>query len=515
MFDSGNRYTRACFPGTRERLFISIAQWISNADNPVCWLSGLAGAGKSTIAQSVSSLCVEQDLLAATFFFSRTIDDCRSTTKLFPTIAYQLAKYIPALRPLIHNAFDEDPFIPSKAARYQFESLIVKPFQSLKGHDFPRKVVVIDAIDECDDKQSAEFVIRLLADAVVRYHLPLQFFFTSRPERHIENAFKGIHTMTCTFRLQDFDAQDDIRLFLDARFEEIYEAHSDVMCLIPKPWPLADDVTSILSMCSGLFIVASCALKFIDDECDLPNYRLQIILSDRAQYSSVYGDLDALYRQILDIPPSSLEDSICLVLGTIIFLAQPLPLAALEHLCSTRLPAGHVRLTLRWLRSILVIPDEEGKPVQIFHESLRDFVTDKRRSSDHFLDPRVHNASITRLCLDLILTSQNSTENDEAEPSTRTWMDSTNGALTYACHQWPFHLSHSMRHDDLINAIDKLDISTWLVALLEFGGLHYINSSLDSVIQWLEVNFRAICTLSAFHIIQYIILSRSSQILSP
>jgi hypothetical protein len=473
---------------------MSISQWISNADGrAMCWLSGLAGVGKTTIAQSVSSLCHERGMLAATYFVSRTIGDCHNMAKFFPTIAYQLAISIPTLKPLIQNALSDDPSIPTKAARYQFESLIVKPFQSLEGYDSPCKVIVIDAIDECNDKKSAEAIIHLLADVMVRLRLPLQCFITSRPESHIEKAFKGIHDITRIFRLHDFDAQKDIRLFLESRFKEIYEDHGDVMRIVPKPWPSVDDMTALLSMCSGLFLVASCALKFIDDEGDLPSHRLQIVLDDRAQYSSVYGEIDTLYKRILDKPPQNLRDSIHLVLGTIVFLVRPLSLTALEHLCGSRLPTGHVRLTLRWLRSILIIPDDEQKPLQIFHVSLRDFVTDKERSGDHFLDPRIHNTSITRLCLDLILISQNSTQTDASDPSTSTWMDRTNGALTYACHEWAFHLSHSAPQDDIINAINKLDTSAWLVALLAFGGLHLIHHSLDSVIHWLEVRFQMNC----------------------
>jgi hypothetical protein len=166
--------------------------------------------------------------------------------KFFPTIAYQLAISIPTLKPLIQSALCDDPSIPTKAARYQFESLIVKPFQSLEGYDSSCKVIVIDAIDECSDKKSAEAIIHLLADVVMRLRLPLQFFITSRPEGHIEKAFKGIHDITHIFRLHDFDAQEDIRLFLESRFQEIYEDHGDVMRIVPKPWPSVDNIIHVL-----------------------------------------------------------------------------------------------------------------------------------------------------------------------------------------------------------------------------------------------------------------------------
>ena len=46
-------------------------------------------------------------------------------------------------------------------------------------------VVVIDALDECDEK-SAKEIARLLSDLGKINDLPLQFLVTSRPAYHIE-----------------------------------------------------------------------------------------------------------------------------------------------------------------------------------------------------------------------------------------------------------------------------------------------------------------------------------------
>ena len=53
------------------------------------WIHGLAGIGKSTIAQSLAESLPEGQLGASYFFSSQDVD--RNTTRaLFPTIAYQL-----------------------------------------------------------------------------------------------------------------------------------------------------------------------------------------------------------------------------------------------------------------------------------------------------------------------------------------------------------------------------------------------------------------------------------------
>lgn len=194
--------------------------------------------------------------------------------------------------------------------------------------------------------------------------------------------------------------------------------------------------------------------------------------------------LEGLYKQIFHTTPSSLEDSVKLVLGTIIFLAEPLSLKGLERLFSTRFQVGHIRLALPWLRSVLVIPDDEEIPIQIFHESLREFVIDKRRSGNYFLDPSVYHTNIARLCLGLMSASLGSTETYVVSIPTGVWRDSVNGAVTYACHHWVFHFAHSSRPNDLANDVKDCDISAWLRALNVFNAKH----SLESAIQWLDVS---------------------------
>ncbi|KAJ7884798.1 hypothetical protein B0H14DRAFT_2339043, partial [Mycena olivaceomarginata] len=55
------------------------------------WLHGPAGSGESAIAQSFCQNLEAGDRLGASFFFKRGHPSRGSATKLFSTIAYQLA----------------------------------------------------------------------------------------------------------------------------------------------------------------------------------------------------------------------------------------------------------------------------------------------------------------------------------------------------------------------------------------------------------------------------------------
>ncbi|TFK64597.1 hypothetical protein BDN72DRAFT_725573, partial [Pluteus cervinus] len=61
-----------CDPGTHLRLREDLVTWLNNRKGgPVRWISGWAGTGKTTIAQTMAKYWGEQGRLAASFFFSR------------------------------------------------------------------------------------------------------------------------------------------------------------------------------------------------------------------------------------------------------------------------------------------------------------------------------------------------------------------------------------------------------------------------------------------------------------
>ena len=64
-----------CHPCTREAILQEIMDWINDNDRLTrfLWLYGPAGAGKSAIEQTIAELCHQMKLLAASFFFARSV----------------------------------------------------------------------------------------------------------------------------------------------------------------------------------------------------------------------------------------------------------------------------------------------------------------------------------------------------------------------------------------------------------------------------------------------------------
>ena len=85
----------ACFENTRQSLREEIGEWITSVlDKPEIYLlSGLAGIGKSTVAQTVAERADNLHLLGASFFFSRDESDLRNAKKFYTTLAFQLCVY--------------------------------------------------------------------------------------------------------------------------------------------------------------------------------------------------------------------------------------------------------------------------------------------------------------------------------------------------------------------------------------------------------------------------------------
>jgi hypothetical protein len=492
-----------CEPGTRKQVLAVINRWVVKPDGrPICWLYGPAGSGKSSIARTIAESCDSQGVLAASFFFYRGHAERSSSHRLFTTIAYQLSISIPNLKSSIFETLLNDPSIPNKTTLYQLQKLIIDPFFTFRHPLTLRRVIVIDALDECEDRNSAKDVLTCIIEAFRQYHLPLQFIITSRPEFHIRSKFKELATqaITNTIDLHEFDAGNDIRVFLTRRFAKIYQDHSDVMSDVPTPWPSREDSDRLVEESSNLFIFASTLVNFIDDPDEHPNRRLAIVLQAfKGKYtanSSPYAGLDKLYSQILSMTSSI--DRLRLVLGTIVLLAEPLSIEGLGQLL--QLEIGDVRLALRGLYSVLSIPDHSREPVDTLHKSLHDFLTDRKRSEIYYVDPAICHTDLAHACLvlmfrqlrrDICGIGDPSKLNSEVVGLDQRRGEHIGGGLRYACCRWAYHISRAV-HDNRVlvelKAFTFQSILYWIETLSVLGGLDSAEPSIAQAIQWVQVS---------------------------
>ena len=142
-------------------------------DTLILWLLAPAGSGKSAILQNIAEEFDESGRLAASFFFSRTVAKRNTENHLISTIAYQLARSIPAAGRYIEEAVDYDPSIFGRTLQVQLERLFIQPLVRASrldphsGAHWPT-VLVIDGLDECDGNQNQVSILSAFQDALLK-----------------------------------------------------------------------------------------------------------------------------------------------------------------------------------------------------------------------------------------------------------------------------------------------------------------------------------------------------------
>ncbi|KAG7105252.1 hypothetical protein HYQ44_016564 [Verticillium longisporum] len=202
VFDDVENGAEACLDRTRVELLGDIREWMCDPNRePLCWLHGKAGTGKSTIAQSVARELAAKGLLAASFFFKRGEGDRGRSRLFYPTIAAQLASSFPAAAAQMRHTIEGNPDIASKSLGEQFRMLVLKPLENVSVAS--SMTVVIDALDECDGENDIKAIITQLSQIKKITSIPLNFFITSRNEPPIREGFKSIQSTVGELKLEE------------------------------------------------------------------------------------------------------------------------------------------------------------------------------------------------------------------------------------------------------------------------------------------------------------------------
>jgi hypothetical protein len=489
-----------CLPGTREGVLRALAEWKRGNDpRQVCWVQGPAGFGKSAIAQSIAESCAAEGRLAASFFFSRRHAERRSSKRFFPTIALQLASSINRAKRSIYQAITDNPLLPEEILRNQFQKLIIEPLMEVETSYTAPLVIVVDALDECDDDTLVGEIISLFTRALRDGHLHLRLLITSRPQMHIESKMTDpdISPSIYSCRLQDFRADIDIRTFLRESFSEIYRKSQHFMTDVELPWPSKNAIDDLVQQASGLFICASTVIKFVDSRHSRPDRQLGRILKVGGQ-SDVTSALDSLYLEVISTSDSHSHGHGHSILEVIVMILDPLPIRDLASLLAE--PIGELRLSLHELQSVLSVPEDENEPVRIYHTSFRDFLVDTHRALKVSIDQPSCHGNIARLCLQLMVKelrrdicgiSSPSKLNSEIPELHNMCNVSITGALQYACRYWASHLSKSEISDGLLLDLRSFAFKSLLYWFEALSLLGRFNEDVLPAIQmasvWLKV----------------------------
>ncbi|KAI3572621.1 hypothetical protein IWW34DRAFT_637073 [Fusarium oxysporum f. sp. albedinis] len=511
-FDSkAEEHNPICLPDTREELLKEIDRWIDDPKSKtVFWLNGMAGTGKSTIARTVAHSRSKRGDLGASFFIKRGEIDRGTLNKLMSTLAHQLAFSIPGVAFFIKKALDTNPAIVGKSMKEQFEKLIQEPLsEAAATATAPSSVVmVIDALDECDQEADIRLLINIFSQAkTLRPHL--RVFLTSRPELPIRLGFSEVQGSYQDLVLHDIPTQiveHDIIVFLDDEFRKIRHEFNLTVCderKLPPDWPGRPTVQSLAQMAVPLFIFAATVCRFVGDSRRRnPRTRLQAVLNhgNRNQGSQLEQTYTPILRsQITELPKEEREEVIKdfkVIVGSIVTLASPLSVTALSRLIGVLPEVVDERLDA--LHSVLSIPPERTIPVRLLHQSFRDYLVapGNRETVEFWVDEKVTHRNLAKHCLRVMRSALQENICGLFFPGTRrSAVDSSEleeripPQLQYACLNWAYH---HMEGDPQSNDNNEVhDFLTthflhWVESLSLMGRVKECLDSLRSLARWLE-----------------------------
>ncbi|KAF8230399.1 hypothetical protein L208DRAFT_123128 [Tricholoma matsutake] len=199
-----------CQLETRIKILNDVRSWAdSMMTTPICWLSGPAGTGKTTVAHTIAEEYKDRKL-AASFFFWRKTGDRDDINKLVATLAWQIAKNISSAKERMEEALElkNEAYIPlpQLSLEDQLSKVLVHAPVADTNHAGPH-LIVIDGLDECASQEG----IRRLIDWLRENKPPFRFLLTSRPEPQIKACFLPGEEASDVLSLSLTESKDDIR----------------------------------------------------------------------------------------------------------------------------------------------------------------------------------------------------------------------------------------------------------------------------------------------------------------
>ncbi|KAH7327635.1 hypothetical protein B0J17DRAFT_680411 [Rhizoctonia solani] len=450
---------RSCIGTTRKTTLTLLNQWADHSMGPkIMWMGGMAGTGKTTIAYTLAKDLDSRSQLAASFFCTRAGTDCNEANRIIPTIAYQLARQLTVFQSELCKALDKDPDISFRDPPTQISQLLQAPLRAV-GTRIPNNlVVIIDALDECDDAEVVQSILEQLFRLSVDF--PLKFFITSRPgleliARDICGRTPSSLSVYSALQLHEVErgnVRSDIETYLQNELGSL------------QPAPSRDEIRLLAEMSGQLFIYAVTVVEYIRPHAHLrrmgvnPHQRLATILKVNSRAQKQFDSIEILYSTILSaalegmgLEPSE-KECIQLVLWTVVCLREPVHLSTLSVL--TGLSNDEETLTaLQPLRSVLYV-SEQNNFVSTLHKSFPDYML--RSSSESF---KGYSGLLAHRCFDLmkkqlkfnICGLDSSFIPDSEVTDIQKRVDTMISApLAYASRYWGDHLSLTGPSDELL-----------------------------------------------------------------
>ncbi|KAF9467973.1 hypothetical protein BDZ94DRAFT_921432 [Collybia nuda] len=322
-----------CLPDTRVSLLNDIARWIHDPDDArIFWLHGVAGSGKSTIANTIAARFTQVGRLGASFRFSHAVDGLNNPAFALGNIAYQLAhnnrQYKSAL---LHTIKEYGAMSTYSGLKEQLRKYIIEPLSHLE-YSGPL-VIVLDALDEIEIGSVREELLEALTIGASALPAYIRLLLVSRDEIDIRGFLaprSHLQSMNDVF-----ETDNDILIFIAHELSKVRQRHIH----LALEWPGPDAMGELGRCANGLFIWAAVACDYIKRSLD-PDVSLRHLLAvgelnshkPRAESKLDQLYIDLLRRAMADYPLPETTAIFQYVVGSVIAMKTPLTRTALDKL---------------------------------------------------------------------------------------------------------------------------------------------------------------------------------------
>jgi hypothetical protein len=451
--------------------------------------------------------------MRACFCFDRTREAERRHEKIFTTIARDLADCDMTMRGALARAVrDDNELRHSIDVSRQWQELVVGPVgEASKAITAPVQIV-IDALDESGDANTREHILRLLSrktDASSSQPAELaanaRIIIISRPLQDIRDALCASHVHHIS--MDDIplaSTHNDIQLYISNRLEGLRnfnDAHFNTLA----------------EKSDGLFEWARLACEYIKGTNKIglgPADRFDAVVAGTSETGTRL--LDMMYERILGeiMPKNEHREAIpvfCSVMGQILASLEPLPVPALTAM-RLHIPDGRgsydVEGVIKSLGSLVTGITDPQAPIRPLHASFYDFLTDKSRSHDFFVDMSLVQGDLAYASLRVMASKHGlrfnicSLENSYLPNSSVSDLeqrvkDSIPAELSYSSRFWGIHVSSTSFELSLAKEVEAFfdgeRLLWWLEALALMKGIGGSVVTLLSITDWFSVRSSISC----------------------
>ncbi|KAF8266944.1 hypothetical protein EI94DRAFT_98631 [Lactarius quietus] len=153
------RIVLSALKGLAQSFSMKYFAWLKD---PSCarifWLSGIAGSGKSAIAQSTSirAALLADHIVVSIFFSQFGYARPYEPSSVFQTIAFQFSLLDVGYKERLSDVINEHPDIFEKDLRFQYEKLIIDTLGAIRrAHNCI--LITLDGLDECEPHGATSF----------------------------------------------------------------------------------------------------------------------------------------------------------------------------------------------------------------------------------------------------------------------------------------------------------------------------------------------------------------------